>query len=110
MPEQSDDYDYDAWRAAGSPADPVTGHGPDTYKLPNHMTFSNESIYHGKDGAEGGQWSKNPDGSWTFTAGPTNLQHHSAEELQDYFRRVEPGNKLILPPNVQIGNRSYRSD
>ena len=26
--------------------DPNTGHLPDTYKKPNHITFSNESRYH----------------------------------------------------------------
>ena len=37
------------------------GHAPDTYKKPNHPTFSNESIYHGAPGPagvkfEGGEW------------------------------------------------------
>ena len=96
--EDQPDYDYDAWQKAGSPTDPVTGHAPDTYKLPNHITFSDESIYHGKDGNQGGHWDQAPDQSWTFTPGPTNLKNHSREELQDYFNRVEPGNRLNLPP------------
>jgi len=97
VPDAPKDYDYSAWEKAGSPKDPDTGHAPDTYKLPNHPTFSNESIYSGKEGAEGGKWSKNPDGSWNFTPGKTNLEHFTPQQLQDYFQRVEPGNHLILP-------------
>jgi hypothetical protein len=97
MADEEPDYDYEAWQAAGSPRDPITGHGPDTFKLPNHPTFSNESIYHGRDGNEGGQWEQNEDKTWTFTPGRTNLEHHSPQELRDYFERVEPGNHLNLP-------------
>lgn len=89
------DYDYEAWQAAGSPTG-EGGHAPDTYKLPNHPTFSNESMYHGKNGAEGGQWTKNNDGTWTFKPGKTNLEYFSPKQLQDYFNRMEPGNKLDL--------------
>ncbi|HXK19672.1 MAG TPA: hypothetical protein VNG33_17800, partial [Polyangiaceae bacterium] len=45
-----DDYDYQAAERAGVKPDPATGHMPDTFKKPNHMTFSNESQYSGKDG------------------------------------------------------------
>jgi hypothetical protein len=40
-------YDYDLRGAfkAGVTPDPDTGHWPDTYKKPNHPTFSNQSIY-----------------------------------------------------------------
>lgn len=34
------------------------GHRPDTYKKPNHFTFSNQSKYHGKDGNYGGNWTE----------------------------------------------------
>jgi len=71
-------------------------HYPDTFKKPNHPTFSNESIYHGGK-YEGGQWQKNEDGSYQFTPGRTNLEHYTPQELQDYFNKVEPGNKLNLP-------------
>ena len=107
--EDQPDYDYDAWQKAGSPTDPVTGHAPDTYKLPNHITFSDESIYHGKDGNQGGHWEQAPDQSWTFTPGPTNLKNHSREELQDYFNRVEPGNRLNLPPEAPSDGTAGRA-
>lgn len=40
-------YDYDLRGAfkAGLKPDAASGHWPDTYKKPNHPTFSNESIY-----------------------------------------------------------------
>ena len=40
-------YDYDlrgAYKSGGS-KDPVTGHWKDTYKKPNHPTFSDQSNY-----------------------------------------------------------------
>lgn len=43
-----------AWKNNVDP----NGHGTDTYKKPNHPTFSNESIYHGIDGLYGGNWTK----------------------------------------------------
>jgi hypothetical protein len=39
------DYDYRGAFLAGITADPNTGHWPDTFKKPNHPTFSNESKY-----------------------------------------------------------------
>lgn len=44
---QDSGYDYDLRGAfkAGLQPDPNTGHWPDTYKKPNHPTFSNQSRY-----------------------------------------------------------------
>jgi len=105
------DYDYDSWMAAGSPAD-ERGHGPDTYKQPNHMTFSDESQLSGSGGNEGGKWEKLPGkGSvegqgepYMFTAGKTNLQHHTPQEMQRYFNRVEPNSVLKLPDARVVGD------
>jgi hypothetical protein len=65
------------------------GHGSDTYKKPNHPTFSDQSKYHGVNGLEGGQWDED-----SFTASPTNTIFRSPEELQDYFNKVEPNVNL----------------
>lgn len=97
---QGDTHDYDlrgAWQAVqrgdwkGKP-----GHLPDKWKKPNHPTFSDESQYHGVDGHEGGKWGRDGDQD-TFTPGKTNLQYHSPAALADYFQRVEPDAKLVLP-------------
>ena len=90
------DYDYAAAAAAGVKPD-ERGHMPDTYKLPNHITFSDESIYHGKDGNQGGKWEKAPDGHWLFTPGKTNLEQHTPEELRSYFAANEPEASLVMP-------------
>jgi hypothetical protein len=39
------DYDYRGAWLAGVEADPVSAHWPDTFKKPNHPTFSVESQY-----------------------------------------------------------------
>lgn len=52
----NDKYDYDVQGAWLAGAINTQGHSPDTYKKPNHPTFSNESIYSGKNGNYGGNW------------------------------------------------------
>lgn len=44
---QDSGFDYDLRGAfkAGLTPDPQSGHWPDTFKKPNHSTFSRESIY-----------------------------------------------------------------
>ena len=68
------------------------GHLPDTYKKPNHPTFSNESIYSGVDGYVGGTWSRmgNRD---VFSPNMSNVL--SRQELAYYFRQYEP-NAILL--------------
>ena len=89
------DYDYKAAKAAGVKQD-ERGHWPDTYKLPSHITFSDESKYH-DDEHQGGHWEQIEGNHWTFTPGPENLKHHSVQEMQDYFKEYEPDSELILP-------------
>jgi hypothetical protein len=43
--DSGQDYDYRGAFLAGVTADPDSGHWPDTFKKPNHPTFSNESKY-----------------------------------------------------------------
>ena len=51
------DYDLQGAFLAGVTRDPKTGHMPDTFKKPNHPTFSNQSQY------ATGKWAKYA-GSW----------------------------------------------
>jgi hypothetical protein len=107
---QTGDYDYAGAKAAGIKPD-ARGHWPDTYKLPNHITFSDESKYHGVNGNAGGHWKHIEGPHWEFTPGPTNLQQHSIEELKAYFKKYEPDSKLILPPepvDVLYHGQEYR--
>lgn len=50
------DYDLRGAFKAGLTPDPKTGHWPDTYKKPNHPTFSNQSIYASQAPNKAGTW------------------------------------------------------
>jgi hypothetical protein len=94
----ADTYDYDmrgAWKSGASSGDDPRGHFPDTFKKPNHPTFSDQSQYHGVDGYVGGVWG-GTDEKPTFTPGATNLRMMSPAELRGYFQRVEPDATLII--------------
>lgn len=97
MKRSNDLFDYDlrgAWKANAQEA--ANGHLPDTYKKPNHPTFSNESIYNGEAGMAGGRWVQTRDG-WKFEASHSNLEFFTPQELQGYFKRAEPDAVLVLP-------------
>jgi hypothetical protein len=102
----ADMYDYDIkgwWKEHGGQDLGAAGtHLTDQYKKPNHPTFSDESIYHGVDGHEGGHWG-GQEGSWTWTPGKSNRQFHTDEETQDYFNRVEPDVKLLQGQPMPMG-------
>lgn len=100
--DSGEDYDLRGAFQSGFTPDAESGHFPDTYKKPNHPTFSDQSIYHGKGGNEGGSWSKQGQ-RWVFTPGRSNYEHNDPNELRDYFADVEPGNVLqdrLIPPPV----------
>jgi len=73
-------------------------HFPDTYKKPNHTSFSDESVYHNPEtGAVGGKWEKDIDGTWHFHASQFNVDMHGEKGLTDHFRNNEPDSVLHLP-------------
>lgn len=89
-PRASDLSDYDlrgAWKA-GATASP-NGHLPDTFKKPNHPTFSNESKYSSEQ-TPGGEWVDKGDGKWAFKPTPYNIQAYGEGALENYFRENEP--------------------
>ena len=95
-----EDYDLrGAWKAGAL----TGGHGPDTYKKPNHPTFSNESMYSTPQ-TPGGEWQQSGD-NWAFWASPQNMQNMGMQGLSEYFRQVEPGNNVIFPVNYQLPRR-----
>ncbi len=63
-------------------------HGPDTFKKPNHPTFSTDSKY-SSEKTPGGVW-KNENGVTSFTPGQQNLRVRSKEQLKQYFKKREP--------------------
>lgn len=54
--DSGEDYDLRGAFKAGLTPDPQTGHWPDTYKKPNHPTFSDRSIYSSLAGTKPGSW------------------------------------------------------
>lgn len=87
-----DAYDYDikgAWKelSTGKMKEADNGHLGDKYKKPNHPTFSNQSVYSGKEGIKGGTWGREG-GKDTFT--PSRNHLWSPEDLQKYFKDREP--------------------
>lgn len=97
MGKLGDVADYDlrgAWKAKVAQAG--NGHFPDTFKKPNHPTFSVESQYSG-EGVEGGRWVDAGNGQWQFWASPANLDAMGADGLDSYFKQAEPDVALVLP-------------
>ncbi|MDY7579360.1 hypothetical protein RGU70_13660 [Herbaspirillum sp. RTI4] len=102
-PQQRSTYDYDsrgAWQElqSGDMTADERGHLGDKFKKPNHPTFSDQSMYHGIDGQDGGSWGVDDQGKTTsFTPSATNLKNMSAEDLGKYLAEVEPEVKLNIP-------------
>lgn len=92
--------DYDlrgAWKQGAQQA--TNGHLPDTFKKPNHPTFSTGSQYSNQQTA-GGEWVDLGNGKWAFQASPFNMQMIGPERLSGYFQRVEPDSALQMPSGV----------
>jgi hypothetical protein len=106
-----DAYDYDIrgfWKNGETLNE--RGHGPDTYKKPNHPTFSDQSQYHGVDGHTGGSWTGSDEKGWTFEPGETNYEHRTPEELQEYFDQFEPGVNLKMPKAKNLGKEGMTNE
>jgi hypothetical protein len=97
-----DTRDYDlrgAWKSDAKAA--ANGHLPDTWKKPNHPTFSDESQYKSPD-RQGGKWIDLGKGKWAFQATKANIDNLGIDGLKRYFKKVEPGAVLILPDGTTV--------
>ena len=93
------DYDYRAYYNSNPSAaeEHLKGnpnaHFPDTFKRPNHPTFSAESIYSGKNGnIEGGTWHDNPNDAqrWTYQLSPEQVDSNwDVRRTLDYAADAE---------------------
>lgn len=104
---QNDVYDYDLrgfWKAGNQFAE--NGHGADSFKKPNHPTFSDQSIYHGvtDDSGQqqlGGSWGQTTTGMDTYTPSTQMMSTpQAATALQDYFKKYERGVWLQMPDSI----------
>ncbi len=90
-------YDiYGYTQKYGRPDQSRGQHLTDEFKLPQHITFSNESIY-SNPSQQGGTWKKEGD-KWHFYASPYNVKMIGADNLINYFNNVERDSILHLPP------------
>ena len=96
------DYDFAAWqladpiRASYHVVNPEDFHGPDKYKYPNHMTFSDESIYSTPEHM-GGHWTELKNGKWQFQPSQWNIQNAGGKkEFLNWWNQGEgkEGNKV----------------
>lgn len=107
------DYDLRGAFKSGVTAD-ERGHLTDTFKKPNHPTFSTESMYSGPDNP-GGQWIQRPptregEGeAWDYRPSSTNLRYRSVGELRRYFQQVEPGSNLYVGPRERADDADQRA-
>ena len=72
---ESDDYDtYAAYQSGLKPGE--NGHLGDEFKLPNHITYSKQSLSSKKDGAPpAGEWQDLGENKWAFKATETNVKN-----------------------------------
>jgi hypothetical protein len=95
----NDEQDYDLYNFYKSQKQSTApGHLPDTFKRPNHPTFSEESMYHVPVVQAGGKW----DSEGTFKPSNQNLQNMPPSQLQEYFNEVEGSDKLDIPKNKRF--------
>jgi hypothetical protein len=81
------------------------GHFPDTWKKPNHMTFSDQSKYaEDLDGTStGGRWIEHlspkddPDGLGHYTFAMSRHQRIPEQAMREYFQRVERPHSFFEP-------------
>jgi len=83
------------WKDGGESLDGFSmgGHAPDTYKKPNHPTFSKESIY-STGQYEGGDWLSDTEFAPSMKMLKTT---HPLLKLHDYLRKHGEGVRIVLP-------------
>jgi hypothetical protein len=92
-----EDQDYDLqgyYKKYGTKGPAANEHLTDEFKRPNHVTFSNESIY-SKPSQQGGVWGTQ-NGKDTFTPSSYNIKNVGPDSLRNYFKKNEPTAKLIM--------------
>lgn len=108
--EMAQDYDYRKFysRNRDNAEAMLTGdpsaHFTDQYKLPNHPTFSNESIYNTRS-TPGGNWVEHPNDKWEFQHSDFTMRH--SDETLNYLKENDKNSIStykggIVLPNVYI--------
>jgi hypothetical protein len=106
-----EDYDLRGqWKNEYASTDDVPEkgkHGPDSFKKPNHPTFSNESVYSGKKTKYGvfvgGSWKDN---EFHVSREMLDRGTHDEKRLTDYFNRYESETALVMPDGRYIPTKT----
>lgn len=102
--DQGTDYDLKGAYAAGLKPSGANGHFTDTFKLPNHPTFSSESKYSTPE-KPGGVWGVDASGKDTFTPSAwMAADKNRMETLKKYFAEREKNSVLIFPQQQKQAN------
>ena len=89
--QSEEDYDLRGAYKAGLLDNVEEGmHLPDTFKKPNHITFSKESKYY-EEGMWAGEWVDD----YTFKI-PLNTPKAKLAKLKEYFAKYEPGARIMI--------------
>lgn len=109
------DYDMQGYHNKyGYPSKAEGEHYTDEFKLPNHPTFSDQSMY-SQDSMKGGHWEelqKKPNvvpyaptpQEYNFIPSQQNIQNKGIDALTQYFQRYEnKGTNLKLPNKTVFG-------
>jgi hypothetical protein len=91
------DYDLPAYFNTLKATPQDGGHLSDTFKKPNHPTFSDQSKYHVPVIQQGGSWTGDEQNGFKFTPSELNKQNMGRANLQSYFNEVETPEGLNLP-------------
>lgn len=93
------DYDLEGYYNTLK-ANEGTGHMPDTFKKPNHPTFSDQSKYHVPVIRQGGTWSQD-----SFKPSTLNLENMPTGAMQNYFNEVENPEALDIENSKKMSIR-----
>lgn len=95
--QDEQEYDLEGYYNSLKATPNEMGHLPDTFKKPNHPTFSDQSKYNVPIIQQGGSWDGN-----SFTPSEHNLKNMRRDHMQSYFNEVESPEALELAPNQRF--------
>ena len=100
--EKNPDYNYAGYISKYGVPDQSKGqHLTDEFKLPEHITYSEGSMYSSPD-IQGGKWQSGGNDRWQFTPSDFNNSQVSPEEYARYFSERERKNTFVRLPDGRL--------
>jgi hypothetical protein len=106
-PPSNKDYDYVGYEQALKEGkikarEGEDAHYPDTFKMPSHITFSDQSQY-SNEFEKGGKWISGGKDQNLFIPSEHNLKNTSPEKLAEHFSNYEKkGTYILLPDGTTV--------